>query len=236
VGQHGAVSRGTAWKALVLIVVGQALLQARRDELLVVMRASAGQTLESKAFALRVLGSAAAGQVLGAEQSEFDLSATPEAMAYEGYPRLAYLGFGIGSADNPSTQAVQAFIAGLGCLRQRSEASLGAFIADDVAILGIADGIAGVARSSGHTTPDLEAAREWLKGIIDLSPAPAQWSARMRALAGDLLDGRGRLKVSPDKGEFDALALELVLRDTWPHAFSGVAFLERVMNIHNHVD
>jgi hypothetical protein len=160
---------------------------------------------------------------MGVKQSGFDLSTTPEVLAYEGYPRLVYLGFGIGATDSPAADAVQAFTAGLQHLRQRSEAGLATFIADDIAILGVADGIA---RLSGQPIPDLDNAREWVKGIADRPPAPAQWSTRMRALAGDLLDGRGRLKVSPDKSSVDALALELAIRDTWPHAFIGVAILD----------
>jgi hypothetical protein len=66
---------------------------------------------------------------------------------------------------------------------------------------------------------DVEAVQAWLLEIINHPPRAKLWSYRTRDLAGDLLDGKGRLRVSVDEGNIDAAALEIVLGHTWPDVF-----------------
>jgi len=136
---------------------------------------------------------------------------------YDGFPHVAAMGFLIDSYDYISRDLKERFLAGLTRLQGRSEAGLRPIIADDLAILGIA---CGLARLSASNTLSFTSLKDWTLKIVETPPRQRQWSYRMRELAGDLLDGRGRLKALPNTDDLSERALELVLRNIWREAFA----------------
>lgn len=199
----------------------QDILQQRRTSLLKSIHASAGIVLHSDAWLMRILDLAILQTVLPSERiaALSDIGGT----SYEGFPRVAAMGYIIGAAEMPSESLAQSFSEGISRLRQRSGSGQAPLAGDDLALLGLADGLA---KLSENSSTDVSDARLWLLRIIADTRESLQWSIRMRALAGDLLDHRGRLRVLSDHMSTDALALELVLRALWPQAFAGIPIPE----------
>ena len=83
-------------------------------------------------------------------------------------------------------------------------------------MLGVADGISKLLAAQ---SVDLTLARDWLLALLDQFSLGNMWSNRMRALAGDLLDDRGRLRTRIEERDMDTLSLELCLRASWSYAF-----------------
>jgi hypothetical protein len=195
----------------------QEVLQQRRTALLKSIRASAGIVLHSDAWLMRVLDPAILQTVLPPERiaALCDIGGT----TYEGFPRVAAMGYVIGAAEMPSDSLCQSFSEGISRLRQRSGSGQAPLAGDDVALLGLADALA---KLTEYSSIDVSDARLWLLRIIADTRESQQWSMRMRALAGDLLDHRGRLRVLSEQMSTDALALELVLRALWPQVFAGI--------------
>lgn len=159
------------------------------------------------AFILRVLPSDQKKKL--AEAGGIDLS-TPLEPTYGRYPDVAFLGFSLANDPQNSTLR-QEFLEGCERLRKRDKSSMRPFFLDDVAILGVADGLA--------TLPDEVEVGRWLFDGIEQFNGQALWSVRMRQLASDLLDGRGRLKASLNTSHTDELALELLLSGVWKPFF-----------------
>lgn len=198
------------------------IVTQRRSELINIIRKSFDNArLHSKGMALRVLGRLSAAEILG--ERWFSL---PYSTAYGGFPDVAYLGFAIGA--NRSGQLpqdlVDDFVTGLERLRSLGDTRLRDFVSDDVAVLGVADGLS--ALSEREDVP-ISSSRKWLLNILDIQPPATSWTCRMRALAGDLLDDRGRLRTRLSNDTEDALALEICLRECWPSAFREIAYLDR---------
>lgn len=161
----------------------------------------------------------------GREHAHLDLPGAISSLAYGGIPAVAQMGFALGAATTAvPDDAVQAFLLASSRIQGRASAGRHHLANDDVAILGIADGLARV-RAEGADTAQLI---RWLVDLADGQPSGGLWSSRMRALAADLLDYRGRLKIDPGVQDGDALALELCLRRTWPSAFQSIGPPSRV--------
>lgn len=195
----------------------QEFLEERRARLIAAIRASLGGSADGTAhiaaFAARVLGLSALDALTPGFR--FEAPNEPDAVRYNGYPRVAYLGFGLAAEALTVATAREPFLVGLRALRQRPEGRLSGLQVDDIALLGVADGLTLLA-----DIPDtaVDESRAWLLSIIDRPQHSGQWSAQARGLAGDLLDGRGRLRQAPAPGA-DSLALEYALRATHPQAF-----------------
>jgi hypothetical protein len=202
----------------------QELLHQRRDALRNTISNALGATmLHSSAFIARVLGEPTM-RALHPNAPLIDPNAAAYDGRYQGYPWLAAAGFALGGAAAPSDGLTQEFRAGLVRLRQRTSDAQETLAGDDIGILGIADGLA---RLAGRADSELDAARRWSLSLIQGTRTPGAWSVRLRDLAGDLLDGRGRLQVRVDGNDVRALAPELVLRAIWPQPFQRVPTIER---------
>jgi Mitochondrial calcium uniporter len=140
-------------------------------------------------------------------------------VAYEGFPGVSGLGYMLGTEDLILQIHAASFLNGVGRLVIRSEAAIKNLAVDDVAILGLAIGLSIVKH---RELEGIDAAQKWLIDIIDITPRTRLWSHRLRELAGDLLDCKGRLRVSIDQDDIDAKALEVVLRSTWPDEYEQV--------------
>jgi DpnII restriction endonuclease len=99
------------------------------------------------------------------------------------------------------------------------------FVRDDVAVLGVADGLAALNPTAAEDKP----LRKWLVEVVDREPAEDGWSERLRALAAELLDGRGRLQRRVAVHGSLALALDLCLRHRWPQAYLHAAVPDRAV-------
>ena len=184
----------------------QEILSTKRDRLLRVIEDSFLQCEpHSAAFALRILPDI---------DRQLDMSIIANESTLGHYPQIATLGFSIGSGNKDYTEI---FLAGLNRLQRRTEQGLQDFASDDIAILGVADGLMHL--KDTETTEEL---KEWLLEIVNKHQSTKDWSYRMRALAGDLLDTTGRLKTEPDL-DTCGFALEETLRAIWPDQYSQIS-------------
>ena len=193
----------------------QELLSVRRSQLIEIIENSFGNCEpHSQALAIRLLGESYASYIT----KQINTTNLLEEATYGGYPVVASLGFVINQKiqSKAQTDSIAGFITSITRLQQRPETGLASFIMDDVAILGIADGLNQI---EGHDDV-IESSCQWLTHIINNSSKQNLWSFRMRDLAGDLLDKKGRLRVSLTGDDHDANALEIVLRNIWPEQYA----------------
>jgi hypothetical protein len=205
-------------------MTAQYLLTERRNELERIVQDSFQDARpHSKGFSLRVLGFSLAAEILDKDDFDFDSVTILDSVVYGGFPDVAYLGFGIGAhilTDLPQ-QAIDAFVSGLERLQTRRGDRLEDFVTDDIAVLGVADGISKLLTMQAV---DVTPARDWLLTLLGKYPPGNVWSDRMRSLTGDLLDDLGRLQTKVEEHDTDRLALEFCLRASWSHAFRNSAY------------
>lgn len=194
----------------------QDLVAQRRAALAGVVSDGLEAMLHTDAWHLRVLPPNDASALLSpARRSALEMT---DDVSYAGLPRVAALGYLLGSTNTtPPSVLAHSFVEGLTRLRQRQSQGQMLLASDDIALLGIADGMLRISELGG----DITEARSWITGLVN-EPTPERWSGRMRALAGDMLDQRGRLHLLPPQGNTDSLALELALRATWPLVFRTI--------------
>lgn len=199
----------------------QELLHQRCDELRSFIAQALGTSqLHSISFIARVLGEQEVRR-LRADAILIDPQNPGRNSRYEGYPWLAAAGFRLGGAGTISNALATEFVAGVTWLRQRPYQEM--LVGDDIALLGIADGLT---RLASQTDTDLEAEKAWLLALLSHARPMNTWSGRFTELAADLLDGRGRLRVRVDGRQIRQLACEPVLRAVWPSVFQQVPVLE----------
>ena len=169
----------------------------------------------SKAYALCILGK---------DYSEDEVDSWLENLAtdegsYGGFPHVASVGFSLKNVTNTTKEKFEpSFLKSLKRLQNRPPSVIEDSLAvDDVALLGIAVGL-----SSINHIGEIEDIKTWLIQVID-SQRSKNWTSRMRDLAGDLLDPRGRLRKFPDFKITNVGALEIVLRYHWPQQFADPA-------------
>jgi hypothetical protein len=163
----------------------QELLQRRKQYLSEVIKQSLPDSpIHSRSFVARIMGET----YLAQQPSQLQIQSSPEEIAYFGYPDVAHLGFCLNVETLATEDVTNAFIVGIKRLQQRSSSSLSDFTTDDLALLGVAEGIAKLS-----STQNLHVEKDWLLQLIEAKTS-SEWSSRMRALAGELLDSQGRLK------------------------------------------
>lgn len=171
---------------------------------------------QSKGFALRLLGQLSQGDrpTLG----EFELEAKGQSVKYEGIPEIAYLGFGIAAQTELNVRAgpVESFLSTLQQLRRSGKRRIETFSEDEVAVLGVADGLARVFAADSHLD---RALGDWLVKIAERQLGASASARRMLALAAELVEPTGRLKTQLDASNSELLALDICLRGIWRHAF-----------------
>lgn len=202
-------------------MTGGELLNSRREALLNVVRNSYQEAAaHSVGFCRRILDELNPDDLPAGVPDEHTL--TPATIQYAGYPAVAFLGFQLDKAKSLEDEVVHAFEAGLARLRSRTPSQLHDLAEDDVAVLGIACGIARL-RGANHTS--VEDAGAWLINLVKGAPDNNLWTSRLRALAEELLDPKGLLRVSPDLDDLDEAALEIALNAVWPAAFQSATWL-----------
>src|SRR5690606_17829412 len=111
----------------------------RRKQLLSVIEASESSQLQSHGFVLRVLAASGAEALASALMTRQSIDI--DECIYGGFPAVTYLGFLIGAGRVDVASAAPAFLAGLERIRQRPTTMQSTLRADDVALLGLADGL-----------------------------------------------------------------------------------------------
>lgn len=160
----------------------QDLLVARRTSLASVVTVSAGDKPHLDAFVARLFGIDRALELM--PSFSFVCPDDLEVIRYEGFPRVAQVGFGLGSGGLATSSAGDIFISGVTRLQQRQGQKLQSLASDDLAILGLADGLASLRKAGRNVSKNLP---EWLISLVDSESWQGNWLARVRSLAGDLL-------------------------------------------------
>lgn len=197
----------------------QEILSLRRNQLIEIINDLLNScALHSGFFAYRILGVA-----YSAEITRFDnlWSFDNDSILYGGYPELAGLGYKISSSESVSREEANKYISGIERLMERPTIVLESLSADDVAILGLADGL--LRLSNENFQLDLSRFSEWLTEIINGSSGKTFWTYRLKFLAGDLLDNRGRLRTSLTQINVNSKALEVVLRYVWSDQYDLIS-------------
>ncbi len=178
--------------------------------------------IHSKGFVLRVLGEC---DVKKLAIASFDFSSLLSKIIYGGFPPLACLGFGIGQLgfSNLDQSIIDGFFAGLDRLKERSGDSLHEFLDDDIAILGVVDGINSL---DYPQYPKAAQMKLWLNEKLNDFQTIKLWSNRIRDLARDMLDNKGRLQVSIDDDDSINVAVEISLRNSWPYPYRNSHYID----------
>lgn len=178
----------------------------------------------SSAFALRILG----------EPYRVEISNLPLPTDffckthYGGYPEVASIGYAFGCSSDISQEEILGFLDGIKRLINRSEKSTKLISGDDIAILGIADGIRKVKLLNKENFIEIE---NWFTNIIEQRRNKNSWSFRLKELALDLLDNSGRLRVSFDVSHISTIASEIAIRYVWSQQFLGIEnFNDEILN------
>jgi hypothetical protein len=139
-------------------------------------------------------------------------------LTYGGIPAVARVGFqaSIHAADFDAAS----FLQGVDRISGRPKNGREQLRHDDIAMLGIANGLS---RCDGSDSATADRKR-WLLEIIAETGHHVAWSLRARQLAGDLLDGAGRLRADTTDDP-NARALDLVLRNAWPQPYHRTSLI-----------
>lgn len=169
----------------------------------------------------RVLSIEGIGRLTGSDA--FTFMPDPSEVAYAGYPRVASVGYGLGSQRLDPRDCGEVFLSGLRRLQHRSDGGISGFAEDDVALLCVADGLARLAHAG--TSQALNSLGTWLAEIIRSTTVREHWSRRMRLLASELLEPQGRMRVTLSMQDTDASALDFTLRRAWPQPYVGASMI-----------
>jgi hypothetical protein len=148
-----------------------------------------------------------------------------DAVRFEGYPALARAGYFL--ADRTKTtlddSLVDRFLHGIEQQRARPQPRQTELAGDSLALLGIADGLRAVSRSSDAHGERRRAAQAWVRELLEQHGGTDARIGHCRLLAGDLLEDQGRfgrnLSQSDDPG---VAAFDLCLWRSWPDVLRNV--------------
>ncbi|PRH86006.1 hypothetical protein C5L14_17250 [Labrys okinawensis] len=138
-------------------------------------------------------------------------------LAYGGIPAVARAGF---QASSSGSFDPLLFLQAVDRIRGRPKNGRDQLVDDDIALLGIANGLSKCEGVDGAH----DERKHWLLTIIAETGHAATWTQRARQLAGDLLDGAGRLRADPARN-VNARTLDLVLRNEWPQAYGRTSLI-----------
>lgn len=192
----------------------QELLSDQRIRLIKTVRETLNGSPHSIAFAQRILGPVFLTEIV--ETTSYSAVTNADELKYGQLPSISALGFMLGANIQPFPDAEKHFLDNLE--RQRGRTRFNQLKPDDIALLGLADGLAHIKTKSNV----IEEIKQWLISLIDEVDNNIDWTNRLRALAGDLLDNKGRLKVASYRLGLHSRALEIVLESVWKDFFREV--------------
>ena len=118
------------------------VLSSRRAALANAIRASFGRSRQVDALVVRLALAYPDVQMLDAKAvNDFEFVATREELLYQGFPRLASLGFGL-DCGRANVTSYRDFLEGIMRLHGSGLKRIQTFAADDVALLGVSAGLA----------------------------------------------------------------------------------------------
>lgn len=138
-------------------------------------------------------------------------------LAYGGIPAVARTGF---QASSSGSFDPLLFLQAVDRIRGRPKNGRDQLGDDDIALLGIANGLSKCDGVDGAQ----DERKRWLLAIIAETGHAPTWTQRARQLAGDLLDGAGRLRADPAM-DVNARTLDLILRNSWPQAYGRTSLI-----------
>lgn len=198
------------------MIINQIISQTRKVLLEKTKKVASESQRHSVAFALRIFDK----ELIRETGLDNILGEITGDIAYGGYPEVSELGYKIAVSKN--NELFEIFLGGLRRQKNRSPDALETLSSDDIALLGIAEGLVVVKKEDSSL--NIEDLQKWILDLINLEPKRKIWTSRLRDLAGDLLDGKRRLSSLPDLNDINIAALEIVLRNTWPEQINNNVF------------
>lgn len=195
---------------MVLMIFEQVISQTRKMLVEKTKISVLESQVHSLTFALRISSSKLIQEV-GLAKAFDEMTG---GVVYGGYPEVAALGYKIATSKNKNSELLGIFLDGVRRQKGRSIKALEALSLDDIALLGFAEGLL-IAKKEKHSL-DIDDLQQWVLELINLEPKRKIWTSRLRDLAGDLLDRKGRLRGFPELDDVNAASLEIVIRNAWP--------------------
>ena len=117
-----------------------------------------------------------------------------EAVRFDGYPALARAGYSLAHGGQAPIDADVAdrFLQCIDQQRDRPAARQSELAGDALALLGISDGLRMISQGAALSAERLEAARTWVRELLEQHGGSDARLGRARLLASDLLDEQGR--------------------------------------------
>lgn len=193
------------------------ILASRLESLRGIVRDGSGDAPEQvQGFLIRVL---AAGSPAGESPiiPEPSLDECLQAARFGGYPSLARSGYCLARIPPvpADADAARTFLHAVARQQGRSAQSQAELAGDAIALLGVADGLRAL-KLKGLLPDSADGPCSWVRSLLDQHGASDPKLSRARLLAGDLLDGQGRLgRQLAQSDDLRAAALDLCLWQTW---------------------
>jgi hypothetical protein len=146
------------------------------------------------------------------------------ATRFGGYPSLAKAGYCLAHKPNTpfSEYAASTFLHGIERQRERPAATQAQLAGDAMALLGVSDGLRAISQAY-PTIESLEAAKIWLRELLQQHGGSDPRLNRARLLACDLLDAQGRFgRQLAQADDPRVAALDLCLWRNWPDVLQNV--------------
>lgn len=147
------------------------------------------------------------------------------AVRFDGYPALARAGYllGMHAGQASSNETVERFLHGIDQQRMRPANTQAQLAGDTLALLGIADGLCAISQVSHANNQGLNAARLWVRELLDHHGGSDALFSRARLLVSDLLEQQGRFgQRLAQSDDTRVAALDLCLYRNWSHALRNV--------------
>ena len=148
-----------------------------------------------------------------------------EAVRFDGYPALARAGYSLarGSHTPINVEMVNRFFHCIEQQRGRPAAKQAELAGDALALLGIADGLRAVSQTAKPDSEQLEAARAWVRQLLEQHGRSDARLGRARLLASDMLEKQGRFgRQLAQSDDARVAALDLCLWRSWPDILRDV--------------
>lgn len=125
---------------------------------------------------------------------EYTIEYCLDTVRFDGYPALALAGYVLGSNIEapPDDDLVYRFLHCIEQQRSRPQTRHTELAGDSLALLGIADGLRVVSRSSNRHAEKWQDAQTWVRALLEQHGGTDARLGRARLLASDLLEDQGR--------------------------------------------
>ena len=147
------------------------------------------------------------------------------AVRFDGYPALARAGYRLAHGGHPpiDPDLADSFLHCIEQQRGRPAAKIAELAGDNLALLGVADGLRAASQATGPNAERLETAKKWVLTLLEQHGGSDASLVRARLLAGDLLDEQGRFgRQLAQSDDARVAAFDLCLWRSWPDVLRNV--------------